>query len=1190
MWGTVIRSRLTLWVSAAALVSPFIAVLGTGPAAAASPVLARYPYLTDLTSTSVAVTWATSSADTTPGVVTYGTGGNCTQSVATAAKPATTYNAFGETTPYYQHSVVLPGLAPSTTYCYAVFSGSTTPTTALLSSPPQFPTTFTTLPTSGSTGAFSFDVLGDFGETSLTNAAPLGTYNQYQDALDSQLAASASAGTNPALFAVSTGDLSYNSGSTTNYGDLNHPADGVGGAADQSNIFDARYWGRVGSQLPLYATTGNHGRNATFFSTWPTATNVAGSSGAYGTSVSYPSVDGLAAGQYPSDWYAFTVGGVRFYVLDSDWTDLSQTTYPTLGTGCVPSTCPSYQADRDEHWQQNSAEYQWLAQDLQQDQAARGGSALRMAFFHYPLRVDQNNFTTQQDVYLQNSTANPNGGASSLEALLSASHVNLVFNGHAHLYERNVAPPGGVPSYVTGGGGAVPTNVAASASCSGTDAYARGWDPTHAVGSSCGSQSNGQQAKPTSVAQVYHYLKVTVTGADVTVSPTDSTGTVFDPMTYHFGADTTSPTVPGAPAVALGTGSSSRNVTVSLGTAASDNVGVVAYDIYRDGTYCATVPAAATKWTDVKVPAGTHTWTVKARDQRDNASAASTPSAPVTLADISAPTAPGAPVLSTWPSATHSVALSWAASSDDVGVASYTVTRNGMVVATGVTGTSTVDAAAADTTSYTYTVTAVDAAGNMSAASPGATLTTPDWTPPSAPTLAAAAGPPNEIDLTWTGATDNVAVTGFDVYRDGVPTPIAQGVTATTWADTGLSGGSTHTYYVVARDAAGNASPPSNTASSTVGTATVPVGPPTALVAAQLTSPGQVRLSWSPPTTGSASSYDVYRGATLIAGSTTSTVAVDVAASDSVTSTYTVIAHDTNGNSASATVTITADWTAPTQPTSLSSVASSTTSAIVTWSASLDSLGVTGYTVRRTDAANNTTVMNATGTTLTDTGLAPGATYSYTVTASDAAGNTSLPTTAVTVVLPVFTENFESGSLAPTIWTAPTAGLFAEQATVHAGGWAAEETSTGAATWSAAQLPGTYRAVHASAWVYVKSRSTSAGFLKLRTSTGAFVAYLYVNASGLLSVRNDAGNVTHVSTSAVSLGAWHKVEFYLDTNPGGPITITAALDGTPATFTTPVTSTETLGASPIGQIVLGDTVTGRTYDIAVDDLTVTTQP
>ena len=1185
------RSAVVSRLCVAALAAlPVLVVALAPPASAATPVLARFPYLTDATSTSVAVTWATSSADTTPGVATFGTGGNCAQSVALAKQAATKYTAFQDNSSYYQHTVQLTGLTPSTTYCYRVFSGTTAPGTALLSEPPTFPTTFTTSPSPGSSSAFSFDVLGDFGETSLTNNTPLDTYNAYQSAVDSQLAASATSSPNPALFAVSTGDIAYNSGTTTNYGDLNHPADGAGGAAEQSNIFDGRYWAKTGSSLPLYTVTGNHGRNSTFISTWPSATNVANSMGTYSSTVSYPPVDGIAGGNYPSDWYAFTVGGVRMYMLDADWTDVSQTGNPTLGTACA-LTCPSYQVERDEHWQQTSAEYKWLANDLQSDVATRGGSALRMAFFHYPLRVDQNNYTTQQDPYLQNSAANPNGGSTSLEALLSQNNVNLVFNGHAHLYERNVAPPGGVPNYVTGGGGAVPTNVAATASCSSTDAYARGWDPTHAAGSSCGAPTIGT-AKPTAAAQVYHFLKVTVSGTDVTVNPTDSTGAVFDPMTYRFAADTTLPTTPGTPTAVRGTGSSSGNVTVTLGSAATDNVGVVSYDIYRDGSYRATLPASppgvVTKWTDVAVPAGNHAWTVVARDQRGNPSAASAPSATIPFADTLAPTTPGTPTATTSANAPHTVTLSWAPSTDNVAVTGYNVYRNGVLLISGVGNPSTADTTANDVTAYTYTVRALDAAGNVSQPSAGGSVTTPDWTPPTAPALSASSSQPNEIELSWTGAGDNVGVTAYDVYRDGATTAVATGLTGTAWADTGLAANSSHSYTVIARDAAGNASPPSNTASATVGAASVPVGSPTNLSATQQAGAGQVAVSWSAPATGVATSYALYRGATLLT-SGLSTSYTDTGAPDSTAVTYTVVASDAAGSSASASVTITPDWTAPSIPSGFSAAASTTSTVNLSWTPSTDAVGVTGYTVSRTDSVGTTTTIATVAagapTLATDTSATPGATYRYGVTAYDAVGNTSSAASA-TVLLPVFTESFESGTLGPPLWSAPTAGLVTQQATVHSGSWATEETSTGAATWSATQLPTTYRALHVSAWVYVKSRlsTSSAGFLKVRSATGAFIAYLYVNATGNLAVRNDAGNVTHVSTTQVTTGRWHKVELSADTNPGGPITLWAAIDGARVTFSTPVTATETLGTSAIGQIVLGDTVTGRTYDIAVDDI------
>src|SRR5438128_1146061 len=73
--------------------------------------------------------------------------------------------------------------------------------------------------------------------------------------------------------------------------------------------------------------------------------------------------------------------------------------------------------------------------------------------------------------------------------------------------------------------------------------------------------------------------------------------------------------------------------------------------------------------------------------------------------------------------------LSWSASSDAVGVAGYTIRRNGSVIAnTGTTATSYSDTGLSPATTYTYTVDAYDAAGNHSAQSASASATTPSST------------------------------------------------------------------------------------------------------------------------------------------------------------------------------------------------------------------------------------------------------------------------------------------------------------------------------------------------------------------------------------------------------------------------------------------------------------------------------
>lgn len=85
------------------------------------------------------------------------------------------------------------------------------------------------------------------------------------------------------------------------------------------------------------------------------------------------------------------------------------------------------------------------------------------------------------------------------------------------------------------------------------------------------------------------------------------------------------------------------------------------------------------------------------------------------------------------------------------------------------------------------------------------------------------------------------------------------------------------------------------------------------------------------------------------------------------------------------------DTTAPTVPTGLSATPGNTQVAL-SWTASTDAVGVTGYKVRR----GGTVVGTPSGTSYTDTGLTNGTSYSYTVSAVDAAGNESAQTTAAT--------------------------------------------------------------------------------------------------------------------------------------------------------------------------------------------------
>jgi fibronectin type 3 domain-containing protein len=160
--------------------------------------------------------------------------------------------------------------------------------------------------------------------------------------------------------------------------------------------------------------------------------------------------------------------------------------------------------------------------------------------------------------------------------------------------------------------------------------------------------------------------------------------------------------------------------------AATDNVGVVRYRLFRDGSLLAEI-SSGQAFTDYAVGGtGTsHTYLVTAADAAGNVSGSSSP-VTVTTADSSPPTVPtNLQASATEP---NHVELSWSPATDDVGVTGYTVFRNGAALAI-TADTTFADTTAMSETSYTYTVSAFDAAGNSTGPSAPASLTTPAATP-----------------------------------------------------------------------------------------------------------------------------------------------------------------------------------------------------------------------------------------------------------------------------------------------------------------------------------------------------------------------------------------------------------------------------------------------------------------------------
>ena len=171
------------------------------------------------------------------------------------------------------------------------------------------------------------------------------------------------------------------------------------------------------------------------------------------------------------------------------------------------------------------------------------------------------------------------------------------------------------------------------------------------------------------------------------------------------------------------------------------------------------------------------------------------------IADKTSPSVP-TNVIATATSGTQ-VSLSWGASVDDNGVAGYTVYRNGSVVGRA-TGTTYQDSGLNPGASYSYTIAAQDAAGNLSGPSQAVNVTLPliaDTTPPSVPRNLKASSKP--VILRWSASRDNVGVAGYNIYRSGVVIGHSAG---TTFTDSTVTSGRTYKYAISAFDAAGNES------------------------------------------------------------------------------------------------------------------------------------------------------------------------------------------------------------------------------------------------------------------------------------------------------------------------------------------------------------------------------------------------
>ena len=289
----------------------------------------------------------------------------------------------------------------------------------------------------------------------------------------------------------------------------------------------------------------------------------------------------------------------------------------------------------------------------------------------------------------------------------------------------------------------------------------------------------------------------------VTVNATAGPFTVNSPNTAVSYPGGSTQTVTWSVAGTTANGVNCANVDVLLSTDAGATWSTLLAATPNDGTEGVTIPNTPGTTNRIMIKGTNHIF-FDVSNTNFTITAGST--------DTTAPTAPTLTASGTTQTTTN---LSWSGATDNVAVTGYDVYKDGVLLASTASTTYAVSGLTNSTT-YSFTVKAKDAAGNSSASSNAVSVTTlapvPDTTAPTAPTLSASGTTASATNLSWSGATDNVAVTGYDVYKGGV---FLASTTATTYAVTGLTASTTYTFTVRAKDAAGNSSADSNTVSVT---------------------------------------------------------------------------------------------------------------------------------------------------------------------------------------------------------------------------------------------------------------------------------------------------------------------------------------------------------------------------------------
>src|SRR5437667_336716 len=360
-----------------------------------------------------------------------------------------------------------------------------------------------------------------------------------------------------------------------------------------------------------------------------------------------------------------------------------------------------------------------------------------------------------------------------------------------------ISNPGSTNVTTTGAAVDWQTNVPATSQVEyGTTTY---YGSTTAVDSTMVTihQQSLSSLKP---GTLYHFRVHSTDASNYSVASSD--------LTLTTAADTTPPTVSISSPVNGVTVSGTITVTAN----ASDNVGVASVQFLLDGANLGSLDTASpysVSWNTAAAINASHTLSAIAKDAAGN----STTSAGVTVTVSNAAATP--PNITTPPgkqTVTAGQTASFAVVAAGTAPLSYQWQKNGVSIAGATAASYTTPATTTADSGATFRVVVTNTAGTVTSSAAALTVNA-DTTAPTVPAgLSATAASSSQINLTWTASTDNVGVTGYNVYRGGTKIGTS---TTTSYSDTGLTASTTYSYTVAAFDAASNTSAQSASASAT---------------------------------------------------------------------------------------------------------------------------------------------------------------------------------------------------------------------------------------------------------------------------------------------------------------------------------------------------------------------------------------